>query len=110
MTTFYNRLEETLKIRYKSRNEVERDLGYPRNALSNYKYGKNPSATRLIELCDYLKVSPYYLLGLENKSVNITEIFEKFSTEQRLEMYKISNQWVKTNVYNTISPTPKNKD
>ena len=40
---FYPRLEELIRLSKKSFNQVERDLGYPRNALHNYKNGVEPS-------------------------------------------------------------------
>ncbi|WP_252899259.1 helix-turn-helix domain-containing protein [Lactococcus fujiensis] len=46
----------------KSFNQVERELGYPRNALANYRLGKQPSARRLSELADFFDVSDEYLL------------------------------------------------
>ena len=50
----------------KSVNQIERDLGYPRNTLQNYKKGTIPSALRLLELAQYFGVSPQYLVGKDN--------------------------------------------
>lgn len=47
---------------HKSFNQVERELGYPRNALANYRLGKEPSARRLAQIADYFDVPIEYLL------------------------------------------------
>ena len=36
----YSRLKLLIKDAHKSFNQVERELGYPRNTLKNYKYKK----------------------------------------------------------------------
>lgn len=46
-------------------NQIERELGYPRNTISSYKR-QNPSTKRLDELAEYFNVSVDYLLGREN--------------------------------------------
>lgn len=52
-TIFYQRLK-ILKIdSKKSFNQIERDLGYPRNALHNYQKGGEASGVRLLELANY---------------------------------------------------------
>ncbi|MDR0300212.1 MAG: helix-turn-helix transcriptional regulator [Streptococcaceae bacterium] len=61
--SFYERLKLLADEQSSSFNQIERDLGYPRNALSNYKQGKEPSARRLSELSRYFSVSKDYLLG-----------------------------------------------
>ncbi|MCE2142273.1 helix-turn-helix domain-containing protein, partial [Streptococcus thermophilus] len=64
-----------MRLSKKSFNQVERDLGYPRNALHNYKNGVEPSGIRLIELAHYFGVTPEYLLGISNdKKKNGTRI------------------------------------
>ncbi|WP_370524380.1 helix-turn-helix domain-containing protein [Lactococcus sp. S64] len=66
-TIFYIRLKEQIKIRKTSFNQVERDLGYPRNSLNNYKNGTEPSGNRLVELAEYFMVSPRFLIGKEEE-------------------------------------------
>ncbi|MDR0318122.1 MAG: helix-turn-helix domain-containing protein [Lactococcus lactis] len=60
---FYERLVELKEASGKSFNQIERELGYPRNALANYRFGRSPSAVRLIEISKFFKVSPGYLVG-----------------------------------------------
>lgn len=69
----------------KSFNQVERDLGYPRNALHNYKNGVEPSGIRLIELAHYFGVTPEYLLGINNdpKNNGTRIIFESLNDYQK---------------------------
>lgn len=43
-------------------NQIERELGYPRNTLSSFRRQK-PSVTRLEEIARYFNVSTDYLLG-----------------------------------------------
>lgn len=60
---FYDRLKKLVVESHKSFNRIERELGYPRNALANYRLGKEPSAKRLAEIADYFGVPSEYLLG-----------------------------------------------
>lgn len=64
---FYDILMELIEQRGISRNGVEKELGYPRNALSNYEKGRVPSAVRLLELSNYFDVSPEFLMGEKKK-------------------------------------------
>ena len=61
----YERLQELIKKSNKSMNQIERELGYPRNTISSYKR-QNPSTKRLDELAEYFNVSVDYLLGRKN--------------------------------------------
>lgn len=91
----YERIMEQVSFTKKSVNQVERELGYPRNALHNYKYTKDISATRLIELAHYFDVSPEYLLGIskKNKELSVKKIFHSFNDRQKLETLSISQDW-----------------
>ncbi len=92
---FYDRLCESAKQTGKSMNCIERELGYSRNALSNYKNGTEPSAIRLIELAHYFHLSPEYLIGKERGFVSTSprSVFESLNNEQKLEMLNISQEW-----------------
>lgn len=61
----YEQLTKLIKKSGKSINQIERELGYPRNTLTTYKRS-NPSTKRLDELAEYFNVSVDYLLGREN--------------------------------------------
>lgn len=58
----YQRLQELIKNTNKSMNQIERELGYPRNTIASYKR-QNPSTKRLNELAEYFNVSVDFLLG-----------------------------------------------
>lgn len=60
---FYQRLKLLIEKQNKSFNQVERELGYPKNALNDYKKGKIPSAKRANEIAEYFDVTTDYLLG-----------------------------------------------
>ncbi|MBK5076258.1 helix-turn-helix transcriptional regulator [Lactococcus lactis] len=69
----YERLQELIKKSNKSMNQIERELGYPRNTISSYKR-QNPSTKRLDELAEYFNVSVDYLLGrTENRKEDLTD-------------------------------------
>lgn len=93
---FYPRLEELIRLSKKSFNQVERDLGYPRNALHNYKNGVEPSRIWLIELAHYFGVTPEYLLGISNdKKKNETRIiFESLNDYQKKDLCIICQEWL----------------
>lgn len=93
--TFYKRLETLILLSNQSFNKVERELGYPRNALNNYKKGVEPSGTRLIELAHYFGVTPEYLLGVEEEKslVSLDLSFHKLDNSQKKELSKICCTW-----------------
>ncbi|AYF99671.1 MULTISPECIES: helix-turn-helix domain-containing protein [Lactococcus] len=62
---FYCRIEECIKASGKTFNAVERELGYPRNSLHNYRGGKIPSWVRVLEISRYFGVDLEWLVGLE---------------------------------------------
>ncbi|MGL5897112.1 MAG: helix-turn-helix domain-containing protein [Lactococcus lactis] len=94
-TLFYRRLKQEIKRCRKSTNQIERELGYSRNALHNYKNGTEPSGTRLIEIAEYFHVSPNFLIGKTNISSknNPINLFEQLSDIQKFEMLKICHSW-----------------
>ena len=87
----YERLQELIKKSNKSMNQIERELGYPRNALHNYKMGSEPSATRLMELSQYFQLPPNYLMGVIPDHIpnNLRAYFEQLNEEQKVEMLKM---------------------
>lgn len=90
-TIFYNRLIRLVKESGKSVNQIERELGYPRNTLHRYKNGSEPSGTRLIELAGYFNVLPEFLIGkseLHSRSV-IPFGHRELSEKQKVEMPKL---------------------
>ena len=92
---FYERLMELIIESGKSVNQIERELAYPRNALHNYKLGREPSATRLVELANYFDVSPQYLIG-ENNEIperSLEIFFKKLSIKDKKEILRISVLW-----------------
>lgn len=78
---FYDRLKTLVIDSQKSFNQVERELRYPRNALANYRLGKEPSAKRLTEIADYFNVTTEYLLGKDDKySYNKAKLLFEYLT------------------------------
>lgn len=67
---FYERLQSLASEANKSFNQIERELGYPRNALNAYKQGTTPSAKRTEEIAKYFGVTTNYLLGSDKTKVN----------------------------------------
>lgn len=93
---FYERIIRLSKQRKKSMNEIERELGYPRNALHNYKDGKEPSGRRLIEIAHYFGVSPEYLLDGYNSTdyVPIIQFFQSLSEDDKIELCEYCQKWL----------------
>jgi transcriptional regulator with XRE-family HTH domain len=98
---FYLRLKLLSSSLGKSINQIEKELGYSRNALHNYNESHIPSATRLIELSDYFKVSPNYLIGksdVPNLEVfNLDELFDKLTISEKMELFSICSTWILNN-------------
>lgn len=95
-TLFFERLKYLQESSNKSFNQIERELGYSRNAMSNYKKCKAPSGYRLIELSRYFGVSPEYLLGLDKdlNRVNVKLVFEQLNSVQKQAMYALCSDWI----------------
>lgn len=98
---FYKRVKKLGEDLGKSFNQIEKELGYSRNALSNYKTKTMPSAIRLLELAEYFDVSPRYLLGMDEMCENNREknsftefLFENLDKNQKLEICKLSQIWM----------------
>ena len=80
---FHQRLKEQCKKINKPIYCVEQELNYPKSALNNYRYGKIPSGVRLLELANYLDVTPEYLLGLSDMKLPYNKItLDKLSEEE----------------------------
>ena len=84
---FYEILKSLAAERSKSLNQIERELGYPRNALNDYKKGNIPSAKRTAEIAEYFGVSTDYLLGREKNKIdnNLTEEESELLAAFRME-------------------------
>jgi transcriptional regulator with XRE-family HTH domain len=94
---FYQRLKELIDLSGKSFNQIERELGYSRNSLHNYrKVTKTPSASRLLELAHYFGVSTEYLWGKDEDLglKSIETIFFSLTEEQKRKMFSISQEWL----------------
>lgn len=97
---FYLRIKLLSDKIGKPLNQIERELGYPRNGLHNYRSLHMPSALRLLELSDYFKVSPAYLLGKEEKgrdktvSKDLDNFFERLENEKKIELCEIVCTWL----------------
>lgn len=92
---FYDRLIKLIVRSGKSFNSIERDLGYPRNSLHNYKNGAEPSGTRLVELAEYFNTSPSYLMGKDRKNnfMDPEKYFLDLPIEDKLKLLKVSQEW-----------------
>ncbi|MCC4119919.1 helix-turn-helix domain-containing protein [Lactococcus lactis] len=95
-TLFYNRLKRLVQQSGKSINQIERELGYSRNALHNYKNGVEPSGTRLIEISNYFGVTPEYLIGKDSQSYTLPlkNFFNRLNTKQKCEMIILCKDWL----------------
>ena len=58
----FERIKKLVDESNKSMNEIDRELGYPRNTLAGLK-NRKPSIGRLTEIAEYFNVSTDYLLG-----------------------------------------------
>ncbi|MGM9886489.1 MAG: helix-turn-helix domain-containing protein [Lactococcus sp.] len=110
--TFYDRLKTLVVESKKSFNQVERELGYPRNALANYRLGKQPSARRLSELADFFDVSDEYLLEKsdDRDHKKIQKLFNKLNNDNRQLVMdfiqeKLEQQAVSEVGYTTVTIT-----
>lgn len=96
---FYSRLLELQKKSQKSFNQIEKELGYPRNSLHNYKNGGIPSGQRLLDLSNYFHCSPEFLIGNTNIqfSKSIDNIFYQLDISQKRRMCFLCYEWLLNN-------------
>lgn len=99
---FIQRLSNLKKISKKSFNQIERELGYPRNTLQSYRKGTEPSVYRAVELASYFEVTVEYLIGYKSNNKPLKSIFEELSHEQREEMFLLCRRWLPTHTHSTI--------
>ncbi|MFQ9538017.1 helix-turn-helix domain-containing protein [Lactococcus lactis] len=89
---FYERIQSLVKQSNKSFNQIERELDYPKNALNDYKKGKSPSVTRIVEISKYFNVTTDYLLGITNNpnstltQYEVENRFSKSATPKSMEL------------------------
>lgn len=77
---FYQRLDKCVK----SYKRIERELGYARNGLHNYRYSGEPSTTRLVEIAHYFRDTPEYLIGLTPaKTSSVGQFFQTLDDDQK---------------------------
>ncbi|MDG4984182.1 helix-turn-helix domain-containing protein [Lactococcus lactis] len=98
---FFDRFILQVKRSDKSINAIEKELGYPRNSLNNYKNGGEPSGSRLIEIAEYFKVSPEFLIGRPRNSTVAEEIsilpeeyFKQLRESQKKELILVVTKWI----------------
>ena len=97
---FYERLMEAADTCGKSINCIERELGYPRNALYNYRNGTEPSATRLIEIAQYFGLSPEYLMGKVKSSSTSCPVnmFKQLPRPEKLKVLITAEDWARNQI------------
>lgn len=89
----FQRIKILAKKRGLSINQVEEQLGYPRNTMYNWKI-QTPSAERLMQVATFFNVSIDYLLGQEKKkedndiSSQLDEMLYQLTQQQDALMYR----------------------
>ena len=89
MVPFEVRLSQLIKEKNKSMKQIERELGYPRNTLHNYKTGTEPSAKRVVKLAKYFGVSAEYLMG-----ESLQDSFQNLRFEDKRKILVLCMEWL----------------
>jgi len=94
---FVNRIDELLKVQLQTRTDLNRDLGFDKNKLTQWKVRNIiPSADLVLKIAKYLNTSCEYLLTGENPTVNTSLFISKdkaidsFYKAQNVFMEKIN--------------------
>ncbi|MGX7011649.1 helix-turn-helix domain-containing protein [Lactococcus cremoris] len=98
---FYKRIKCLSMQQSLSINQLEKELGYPRNSLHSYKENREPSAQRLIEISLFFKVSPFFLLGIEDidsRPKNLESAFERLSEKQKKQLAELIFRWIESKI------------
>ena len=89
---YIRRIEKILKKRNKTTAEMLKELNLSAGLISNWKKGTEPSANKLLQICEYLNISiDYVLKGEENKenlSKNEKEMLHYFNKLDDREQLK----------------------
>lgn len=95
ISKFSIRLDQECQKVGKSINQIERELGYPRNSLHNYKGSRLPSGKRLIEIANYFNISPNYLIGTSEIKTDdkLVNYFHKLTLDDKKKLYHICQDW-----------------
>lgn len=92
---FSSRLNEFMELHEISQTQLAKETGITRQSISKYLGGELPSAKILIEIADYFKTTPNYLLGYTNiKDCDITGDLNRFQKSTQL-----SENSIKTLIY-----------
>ena len=68
MSLFIQRFKELLAVSGKKQTEISRDLGIPKQKLTNWKSGyTEPNLDEIAMLAKYFNESTDYLIGLEGE-------------------------------------------
>lgn len=88
--TFSERFTNLLNIRSITPYRVHKDTGIPEATIGRWKNGKAvPSGDNLVKVCDYLGVTPGYLLSGDEKNKPATNDGNELTERQRKYLDKI---------------------
>lgn len=104
---YIERLSKILDEKNITAYKLCKDLNLPKNTINNWKNGSLPKIDKFAEIVNYLEISPYFLLGIENKN-------EEFCiTEQEKEIikaYRNVSKEVQKIVKTTLDISKKSKE
>lgn len=110
----YERIFEILQRKGMSQRELSDKTGIRQSTISDWKNKKmNPSADKIMILCDALEVSPYTLLSGTNDKYNEMDyvILDRNSTEYKLvEIYRDSSKENKNRLLGYAQAVMDSKD
>lgn len=86
---FHKQIKILAEKEGKTIQQIEKELGYPRSSLNNYRYGKIPSGVRLIEVANYFNVTPSYLLGMREFHPSPELYFDSLSYGEKQILYEL---------------------
>lgn len=93
--SFYDKISHLAIQNNKSINQIEKELGFPRNSLHNYKLNSVPSGIRLIEISHYFNVAPEFLLGkISSKNRSVNAIFNSLNDDEKKEILCLCCEWL----------------
>ena len=79
---YISRIEKILKKQKKNTKIMLEELGYSHSLINGWKKGSEPSALKLLKICEYLNTNIEYILtGKEN-------ITERLTAEEKELIYK----------------------
>lgn len=100
-----NRIEKIVKEKGYTLALLERELGFGNGSIRRWDTS-SPSCDKLLRLADFLNVSTDFLLGRDDETSKITNLFNLLNTEGQEKLLDYADDLVQSGKYKKDSAVP----